>query len=403
MYACLTPILYCLPHCSTLPGISSNIFTGITELFDLYMLHVYIQFVGNDVGIQLGAGSASTNSLDDGMSVRLRAMLQHIAVGSIGKYRTLLIDSSTTGSKLDRALAMMNPGGINLSDSSGAGSQINPGVGSGGGPRNASHPQAGATTTTGVTALTHSGNLYGLVERFSAANSLLDAARHVSKAAPSLAAAMPESESAVPCSYSERTVAAAEDLRHFLLLRGCRLMLPLSWLPEAVAGVEYQIAEPPSVPASWTQQLVRQLELFGAQIAGAGAEVPADGLNQLWLCAAHEVARTIVDGISRVKKCTLEGRSGMSLDLQAVRHALGRLCPPAAESGALRLVDDYIKAFYIPLQDLPTWAAVHSQYSSKQVLALAGCIAESSGLSKRRDVTAAVARVEEGLKALGLP
>ena len=59
------------------------------------------------------------------------------------------------------------------------------------------------------------------------------------------------------------------------------------------------------------------------------------------------------------------------------------------------------QAFYIPLDELPRWAQTHPEYSPAAVLALTGCIAESSGM-KRRDKAALMAAVEGELRAAGL-
>jgi len=377
----------------------------MTELFDLYLLHVYLDFadpgtagaVGSSVGgHSTSPGASAPGALHaaadvDGLSPRLRAILQHVIVGSIGKHRALLVNNKP-GSKLSRVLAAPTA----KSTSAGGGE------GGGAARSGANGPGAQPHASPGVNGLTHSGNLYGVVERFAAADSLLTAARHLAAAVPLLEAALPVGDATAAAAFAERAVGAAEDLRGVVLARGCRLMLPLGWVPEAVAAGAYQANEPPSIAAQWTQQLGRQLELFAAQIEGV-EELPEGAPAELWTHAAHAVATAVVEGLSKVRRCTLEGRAAMSLDLQALAHALGRVHPAGsgAETGALRLVDDYIKAFYVSLDDLPAWAAVHRQYSSKHVLALAACIAESKGL-RRRELAAAVAKVEAALEAAAL-
>ena len=81
----------------------------------------------------------------------------------------------------------------------------------------------------------------------------------------------------------------------------------------------------------------------------------------------------------------------MSLDLQAVAKTLMKTCPvPIPDSSpeakelinkpreaAIRLIDDYIKGFYVPLDELHLWAQAHTSYTNTEVLALAKCIHES--------------------------
>ena len=87
----------------------------------------------------------------------------------------------------------------------------------------------------------------------------------------------------------------------------------------------------------------------------------------------------------------------MSLDLQAVAKLLLKTSPTfGQEAGegdvahnaheatdkankAIRFIDDYIKAFYIPIKDLHAWSTSHPDYSREHVLALASCAADSLG------------------------
>ena len=180
----------------------------------------------------------------------------------------------------------------------------------------------------------------------------------------------------------------------------------------------YVAAEPPSHPAPWALQLTKQIELFGAQVRQAEGMVVVPGgvgVDALWQHAPGLIAAAVVDGFARVKKCTLEGRAAMSLDLQEISHALVKVVAGGGVNTneahhenrvrdkverittALRLVDDYVKAFYVPLPELGQWAEQHPGYTHGQVMALAHCIAERSGMKKRRDIQEAVAAVERSL------
>ncbi len=68
-----------------------------------------------------------------------------------------------------------------------------------------------------------------------------------------------------------------------------------------------------------------------------------EALLQLWAHADAYVAEAVLEGIVRVKRCTLEGRAAMSVDLQGVGRALVALMPRGAPPPNLRLVDNYVK------------------------------------------------------------
>ncbi len=72
---------------------------------------------------------------------------------------------------------------------------------------------------------------------------------------------------------------------------------------------------------------------------------------QLWIAAMSQTADALCTGYARVKKCTLEGRAAMGMDLAYVEKVARQLLPAgAAQAGlaALRRTDDYVRAYYLP-------------------------------------------------------
>ena len=269
-----------------------SIFEGLAELFELYLLHVFVTF--GDVSLaelqqaaltaahaghggataQLGGGGygGSGGVQDAALTPRLRAALLRVAQDSIGKYRQMF--AAHPGSRLARALAppaaapspaaaAAGPAGQRPPSAAGsssgggasqyfrrtlpgsAGSSPAPlhGVGpaaaaaSGHGPGT---PPAGPPGAVGaaaaaaaaaavpaapaaveVSVLSNAGNLYGLLERLTAVECLLEVGRRLLAARGALAAALPPGEGAHALeTFFSRTVGAAEDLRDFLVGTG---------------------------------------------------------------------------------------------------------------------------------------------------------------------------------------
>jgi hypothetical protein len=73
--------------------------------------------------------------------------------------------------------------------------------------------------------------------------------------------------------------------------------------------------------------------------------------------AAFDVA---LEGFSRVRKCSSEGRAMMSLDLFSLHEGLNsvHLCRPPRGK---HYVDDYLRTFYLPEDDLLQWVREHWQ------------------------------------------
>ena len=103
----------------------------------------------------------------------------------------------------------------------------------------------------------------------------------------------------------------------------------------------------------------------------------------------------------------------MSLDLQAVSKSLLHFSKTLGASTlttissadpeddndltanhAVRYIDDFIKAFYIPIPELHAWAASHPDYTTDQILSVARCAADTlGGPTARGDIAALTAKL----------
>lgn len=167
-----------------------------------------------------------------------------------------------------------------------------------------------------------------------------------------------------------------------------RLLLNVSWVPEAVgdsdkvsdkfslASGKYDLKEVRMEPNHWADQLVAEYKTFGAKIACC--DLSPEALTIMWENAAMASAEAIIAGFARVRKCTLEGRALMSLDVQVVIGGQKKMAPQPAFARldmAMRSADTYIKAFYLPESELLHWAQTHPEYSPAHVIALVNQIA----------------------------
>ncbi len=368
-----------------LPSAAPAIFVGIVELVDLFMLHIHALFIG---AWQENPDTwCASPCLDEFLSTAMGT-----GVGGIGAYTAALeawFPSSPLVPMLRVAAATpssSHPAAKTAPDR-GTHSRIthkksfkNLGTNSGSGPGGS---------------VCNSGNLYGLVERAASSRSLKELARFLEQLRPLVKFQEIEAQAD---SQLCRAIAAIPDMHLALYRTCCSLLLPTAWIPEVVAQGSYLATDPPLSAAPWTSQLGRQLELLAAQVDTS--TVSATEKRLLWSFVFPAVSRAIVNGLASVRKCTLEGRSAMSLDLQAVSKLLLKTSPTFGEEAgnegeekendvahgfreaankAIRFIDDYIKAFYIPIKDLHAWSTSHPDYSREHVLALASCAADSLG------------------------
>ncbi|WZZ65876.1 hypothetical protein YC2023_077246 [Brassica napus] len=115
-------------------------------------------------------------------------------------------------------------------------------------------------------------------------------------------------------------------------------------------------------------------------------------------------AETLVEGLSRIKICTNEGRALMSLDIQdkplffadeiKVKHKQLINCMTCSNKRAtalsstnvkpkLQIVDTFIKAYYPPGMEYVHWARAHPEYTKGQVVGLVTLVATMKGWKRK--------------------
>ena len=354
-----------------LPSAAPAIAIGIVELVDLFMLHIYALFMGASHG-HMDPWYASS-SLDEFLAASTGT-----GVGGIGMY-TPALEAWFPGSPLMpilRGEASSAPSKSTFERSSHA--RLN--------PKKSSKHVANSSGSTLGGSVCNSGNLYGLVERTVSSSSLKELASFLEQLRGIVD--FKDIDDQVDKQLC-RAISSIPEMHIALYGTCCSMLLPTAWIPEAVAQGPYMATDPPLSAAPWTSRLERQLELLAAQLDTSSVSVTEKRL--LWSFVFPAVSHAVVSGLATVKKCTLEGRSAMSLDLQAIAKLFHKLSPtfgggcndlPEADEAAnkaIRFIDDYIKGFYVPITDLHTWAASHPDYSRAQVLSLAKCAADSIG------------------------
>lgn len=192
-----------------------------------------------------------------------------------------------------------------------------------------------------------------------------------------------------PCSPAAlwRTVDAASDLREHMFRTGAQRLLQnmLGQLPDRVAGTRYDVHDMSTDNSPWVDQIVLQFKQTTAELGVAGLDPRSTLLTLESAVRLTELA--MVEGLSRVKKCSVEGRALMSLDLQTLISGLRRVLGPIAQQSAslleLRLADAFVKAYYSPEEELERWMLTHPQFTRAQVEGLFACMVDAGKLQKK--------------------
>ena len=373
-------------------------FDACREMFELALFNVFVSF-GNPRLLVHTSGQLLDDHNKDALTNRLKQTLTKLA--SRGGLFALKPPPPIIHEQQQQHQHMNTPG-----DGSGGN---NP---NGTAMPSASSAAAASTTTPVVSKLgatfrkrsqnaraqiASSGNMFGLKERVVALESLACVASIYEELKPTFERWVGEDSSSVVDKFFTKVVHAVDDLREHILSRVAELLLDLSWLPDEIGDSDFKITdmqsmkkaalgkynqkEMPSVlsASEWTTQLGQVLAQFATKLRVS--EVTAVNGKILWELGAQLVSNAIVRGFAKVKKCSVDGRAIMQMDVQTVQQHFQTHYPfekvPPPLNLDFRYVETYIKAFYTQESELVRWTMIHPEYTSEQKLVLVSHVAHA--------------------------
>ncbi|KAH9660444.1 syndetin [Citrus sinensis] len=135
-----------------------------------------------------------------------------------------------------------------------------------------------------------------------------------------------------------------------------------------------------SIPLRYVDLLLGEFKHYKTRLAHGGIHKEVQDL--LLEYGVEIVAETLIEGLSRVKRCTDEGRALMSLDLQVLINGLQHFVPVNVKP-KLQIVETFIKAYYLPETEYVHWAAAHPEYTKSQILGLVNLVAAMKGWKRK--------------------
>ncbi|KAH9700280.1 syndetin [Citrus sinensis] len=135
-----------------------------------------------------------------------------------------------------------------------------------------------------------------------------------------------------------------------------------------------------SIPLRYVDLLLGEFKHYKTRLAHGGIHKEVQDL--LLEYGVEIVAETLIEGLSRVKRCTDEGRALMSLDLQVLINGLQHFVPVNVKP-KLQIVETFIKAYYLPETEYVHWAAAHPEYTKSQILGLINLVAAMKGWKRK--------------------
>ncbi|CAM6082152.1 unnamed protein product [Calypogeia fissa] len=328
-----------------LQPIVSEVFRGLCQLFELYFFTVFKVFGNRDF-----------------LSTPLRSALVRISQG-LEEQRVQLPPSpkrtSSTGPP-------SSPGNSALS---------------------------GEASSAGVTMLPMvPSNLFALKERAAAVESLLCLTQILQNSHLDLKTMLPQDTLAYMEQFLNETVGLVPDLRVHIYKVAARLVLNLGGYIDRIANARWELKELGVEHNGYVDLLLGEFKQYSNKLFQASVHMEVrDAMLEY---GVDVVAETILDGLSRVKKCNNEGRALMSLDLQVLINGLRHLAPQKLKSNLL-IVETYVKAFYLPETEYLHWIRAHPEYSKGQVVGLINLVASTYNW-KRKTKMDLLEKIESG-------
>jgi hypothetical protein len=247
--------------------------------------------------------------------------------------------------------------------------------------------------------LTATKDLYGLSLRAIAIESLRFLTDALKEALPLAQTLIPTDKLSELNEFYSDTVSIVPDLRGQIYRAITQGYIHMEQLQHMVGNTKWELKELGLDHNAYVDYLLKEFRDIARRLDEVEREndykFPASVRRMLWEHLVTHAMEALVEGYSRTKKCNNEGRALMSLDLKIFTHSLQNLINntglrPPPNMGSVALVENYIKAFYLPPSELVVFSKDHPEYSSRQIQAVLACNPGNTMKKKQRQEICAV-------------
>ncbi|KAL8130099.1 hypothetical protein V2J09_019254 [Rumex salicifolius] len=221
---------------------------------------------------------------------------------------------------------------------------------------------------------------FGLQERCAAADALCNVAQILYRSKSHLQSMLLQHNAAIVEDFFVNLVNYVPDLVEHIHRTTAKMFLHVNGYVERIANSKWELKELGMEHNRYIDLLLGEFRHYKKQLGQGG--IPKEVQNILLDYGVEVVAQTLVEGLSRVKRCTNEGRALMSLDLQVLINGLQRFDPKDVKQ-KLQTVMAFIKAFYLPETEYVQWANAHPEYTKSQVVGLINLVATMKGWKRK--------------------
>ncbi|KAI4373569.1 hypothetical protein MLD38_011683 [Melastoma candidum] len=227
-------------------------------------------------------------------------------------------------------------------------------------------------TPTGPNMSVLSAASLGLKERCAGADTIQLVARILHKSKAHLQSMLLLSNATLVDDFYVHLVDSVPDLTELIHRITARLLLHINGYVDRIANAKWEVKELGLEHNGYVDLLLGEVKHYKTRLLHGGINREVQDI--LMEYGLDIVAETLVEGLSRVKRCTDEGRALMSLDLQVLINGLQHFVPSNVRP-KLQIVETFIKAYYLPETEYVHWARAHPEYTKNQIVGLVNLVA----------------------------
>ncbi|PIA43530.1 hypothetical protein AQUCO_01900133v1 [Aquilegia coerulea] len=220
----------------------------------------------------------------------------------------------------------------------------------------------------------------GLKERCSGAETIQLVAQILHRSKSHLHSMLLQNNAAMVEDFYTNLVDSVPDLTENIHRTTARLLLHINGYVDRIANAKWELKDLGMEHNGYVDLLLGEFKHYKTRLAHGGIQKEVQDL--LLEYGLEIVAETLIEGLSRVKRCTDEGRALMSLDLQVLINGLQHFASVNVKP-KLQIVETFIKAYYLPETEYVHWARAHSEYSKSQIMGLINLVATMKGWKRK--------------------
>ncbi|XP_031482912.1 uncharacterized protein LOC116252643 isoform X2 [Nymphaea colorata] len=233
---------------------------------------------------------------------------------------------------------------------------------------------------------------FGLKERCNGVESILQIAQILHQSRVHLQSMILENNTALVDEFYINVVDAVPDLIEHIHRTTAKYLLNINGYVERIASAKWEVKDLGLEHNGYVDLLLGEFKHYKTRLAHGGIRKEVQDL--LLEYGLDNVAEVFIEGLSRVKRCTNEGRALMALDLQVLINGLQHFTSLNVKPKLL-IVETFIKAYYLPETEYVHWARSHPEYTKSQITGLVNLVATMNNW-KRKTRLEVLEKIETG-------